>query len=117
VSVPSPPKILSSDVIATRRNSTEFGKMLAARAWSLGMFASSRKASVGDGSSWIWTLWQQHFKPFGFVAVLDIIHALTSVYAAATAGQSREAGWEVYVRRMTWGWQGEIGRVIEELAM
>jgi len=42
VPVPSPPKVLSSDVIATRRNSKEFGKMLAARGWSLGMFASSR---------------------------------------------------------------------------
>jgi hypothetical protein len=116
VPVPAPPKVLSSDVIATRRNSTRFGQMLAARAWSLGMFASSRKAYVGDGSSWIWTLWQQHFKPFGFVAILDIIHALTYVYAAATAGQSRGAGWEVYVRWITWIWQGQVTQVLAELS-
>ncbi len=116
VPLPSPPKIVSSDVIATRRNSKEFGKMLAARAWSLGMFASSRKAYVGDGSSWIWTLWRQHFKPFGFVAILDIIHALTYVYAAATAGQPRDLGWEVYVRWMTWIWQGQVTQVLAELS-
>ena len=116
VPLPEPPKVLSSDVIATRRNSKEFGKMLAARAWSLGMFASSRKAYVGDGSSWIWTIWQQQFKPFGFVPILDIIHALTYVYAAATAGQTRERGWGVYVRWITWIWQGQVTQVLAELS-
>ncbi|MCE9525353.1 MAG: hypothetical protein K8R36_04795 [Planctomycetales bacterium] len=111
-----PPKVLGSDVIATRRNSTRFGQMLVARAWSLGMLASDRKAFVGDGSSWIWTIWERRFKPFGFTPILDIIHALTHVYAAATAGQSRHEGWEVYVRWITWVWQGQIAQVIEELA-
>lgn len=110
------PQVLSSDVIATRRNSAAFGKMLAARAWSLGMFASPRKAFVGDGSSWIWTIWKQSFKPFGFVAILDIIHALTYVYAAATAGRTREAGWDIYTRWIRWVWEGQVTRVISELA-
>jgi len=111
-----PPQVISSDVIATRRNSKEFGKMLAARAWSLGMFGSARKAYVGDGSSWIWRIWKQHFKPFGFVAILDVIHALTYVFAAATAGRCRDEGWEVYTRWMTWVWQGDVVKVIRELA-
>ena len=111
-----PPEVLSKDVIATRRNSKEFGKMLAARAWSLGMFASSRKAYVGDGSSWLWTIWEQHFKPFGFTAILDIIHALTYVFAAATAGRSRDQGWDIYVRWIRWIWEGEVTQVISELA-
>ena len=116
VPVPSPPQVLSSDVIATRRDSKEFGQMLAARAWSLGMFASPRKAYVGDGSSWIWTIWQQQFQPFGFVPILDIIHGLTHVYAAATTRQTREQGWGVYVRWMTWIWQREVTQVLVELS-
>lgn len=111
-----PPTVQSSDVIATRRNAREFGKMLAARAWSQGMFASSRKAFVGDGSRWIWSLWERHFKPFGFVAILDIIHALTYVFAAATAGRPPDEGGTLYQRWITWVWQGEGTRVIGELA-
>lgn len=111
------PQILSRDVIATRRRSQAFGRMLAARAWSLGMFASPRKAFVGDGQNWIWRIWKRWFKPNGFVAVLDVIHALTYVFAAATAGRPREQGWDVYVRWMTWVWQGQVKRVIGELTL
>lgn len=111
------PKVLSRDVIATRRKSKAFGKMLAARAWSLGMFASPRKAFVGDGQNWIWRIWKRWFKPYGFVAVLDVIHALTYVFAAATAGRPRDQGWEIYVRWITWVWQGQVMRVIDELTL
>ncbi len=51
-----------------------------------------------------------------FVPILGFIHALTYVYSAATAGRSREAGGPVYVRWITWVWQGEVTRVIAELA-
>lgn len=111
-----PPKIESSDVIATRRDARAFGRMLLARAWSLGMLASSRKAYVGDGSSWIWGIWERHFKAYEFTAVLDVIHALTYVFAAAMAGRPRDEGWHVYVRWITWVWQGQVTQVISELA-
>lgn len=44
-----------------------------------------------SGSSWIWTEWETHFKAFGFVPILDFIHALTRVYAAALAAASKAA--------------------------
>ena len=112
----SPPKILSRDVVATRRDSRSFGKMLAARAWELGMFAAGRKAYVGDGQNWLWSLWERHFKPFGFVPILDFIHALTYVYASASAGRNEHEGWALFVRWITWVWRGEVSRVIAELA-
>lgn len=112
-----PPTVPSSDVIATRRNAKAFGKMMLARAWSLGMLASSRKAYVGDGSRWIWSLWERHFQAFGFVPILDVIHALTYVFAAATAGRPPEEGWQTYRRWITWVWQGQVTRVIGELAV
>ena len=86
------------------------------RPWTLGLFAAPRKAFVGDGSSWIWTEWDRHFKAFGFVPILDFIHALTRFYAAALAGRSPTAGWEIYRRWITWTWQGEVAKVIAELA-
>ncbi len=112
----SPPKILSRDVVATRRHSKAFGKMFAARAWELGMFAAARKAYVGDGQNWLWSVWERHFKPFGFVPILDFIHALTYVYASASAGRSEHEGWSIFVRWIAWVWRGEVSRVIAELA-
>jgi len=111
-----PPKVVDRDVVASRRDSRTFGLHLAARAWSLGMFASLRKAYIGDGQNWLWSVWERHFQPFGFVPILDFIHALTHVYAAATAGRSETEGWNVYCRWITWIWKGRTADVILELA-
>lgn len=111
-----PPKVVDRDVVASRQCSQIFGRQLAARAWSLGMFAAPRKAFVGDGQNWLWTEWERHFKPFDFVPILDFIHALTHVYAAATAGRPQREGWDVYERWITSVWQGRVADTIAELA-
>jgi len=113
---PWSPKVQSRDVVATIQNSDAFGEQLAARAWHLGLFQAKFKAFVGDGGSWLWTIWDGHFKPFDFVPILDIIHAVTHLYAAAMAGRSPTEGGPVYRRWITWVWQGEVAKVIAELA-
>jgi hypothetical protein len=112
----TPPEVIDRDVVASRHDSRAFGRQLAARAWSLGLFAALRKAFIGDGSGWLWTEWERHFKAFGFVPILDFIHALTHIYAAALAGRSQAEGWEIYRRWITWTWHGEVAKVIAELA-
>ncbi len=74
------------------------------------------KVFIADGSATNWGLWQRHFQHLGFVPVLDFMHALTDVYSAAMAGRSRDEGAPVYIRWITWVWQGEVTRVIAELA-
>ena len=111
-----PPVVVSRDVVASLADSAAFGKQLAAHAWSLGFAAALLKFFIADGSSTNWRIWQRHFKHLEFVPILDFIHALTYVYSAAMAGRSREAGGPVYVRWITWVWQGEVPRVIAELA-
>ncbi len=113
---PLSPPVASREVIATQQNSQVLGLLLVAQAWSMGMFQSERKAYVGDGSSWIWTIWEQHFKPAEFTPILDLIHAVTYVYATATAGRSAKEGWEFYQRWIKLVWEGEIAQVIAELA-
>jgi hypothetical protein len=108
-----PPKLLARQVVATRRTWKCFGPMLAAAAWSLGFFASARRAYLGDGSSHVWGVWRRHFSTFE--PILDFIHALSYVYAAALAGRSFGEGWAVYMRWIGWVWRGEVGRVLEEL--
>ena len=114
--VAKPPVIESRDVVASLADSTTFGKLLAAHAWMLGFAGASLKAFVADGQASNWTIWERHFKHLQFIPILDFIHGLTYVYSAAMAGRPTEEGWPVYVRWITWVWQGQVSRTIDELA-
>jgi hypothetical protein len=109
-----PPEVKDKHLTATRRPWAVFGPMVAALAWSLGFFQAARRAFVGDGSDNVWAVWRNHFS--SFVAILDIIHAISYVFAAAMAGRRFADGWPCYVRWITWVWQGEVEKVIAELA-
>jgi hypothetical protein len=69
---------------------------------------------VGDGSDNVWTVWRNHFS--SFTPILDIIHAISYLFASALAGRPFAEGWPCYVRWVTWVWQGEVEQVIAELA-
>lgn len=112
---PLSPPVASREIVATQQDCHVLGLLIAVRAWMLGMFQSQRKAFVGDGSGWIWSLFEKYFKAAEFVPILDLIHASTYVYASATAGRSKQEGSVVYRRWITWVWGGEVSRVIEEL--
>jgi len=114
--LPMSPALESRDVVATTENSRRFGLKLAARAWKLGLFQAEFKAFVGDGGAWIWTIFEQHFQPFGFTPVVDIIHAVTHLYAAAMAGRPPSEGEPAYRQWVRWLWQGEVHKVIAALA-
>lgn len=111
-----PPVVQSRAVVASLADSETFGKQLAASAWALGFAAAVLKAFVADGQAANWGIWKREFKHLGFVPILDFIHALTYVFAAALAGRARGEGGPVYLRWITWVWQGEVTRVIAELA-
>lgn len=112
-----PPELNAREVAASLADSRHFGKQLAAQAWSLGFAAAPAKAFVADGQAANWGIWERHFKHLKFVPILDFIHALTYVYAAALAGRAKEDGGPVYLRWITWIWRGEVARVITELAI
>jgi hypothetical protein len=109
-----PPQVQDKHLVATRRPWADFGPMLATQAWQLGFFQAPRQAFVGDGSDNVWAVWRRHFA--SFVAILDIIHAISYLFAAAMAGRPFAVGWPCYVRGMTWVWQGAVEKVIAELA-
>ena len=71
-----------------------FGKLLASEAYQRRFAAAPRKAFVADGSDANWGVWRRHFSDY--VPILDFIHALTYVYAAAMAGQALKEGWQAY---------------------
>ena len=108
-----PPEVARRCVVATCRPWRSFALLMASAAWAAGFQKAKRKAFVADGSANNWRLHRRFFR--SFVAVLDFIHALSYVYAAAQAGRRLDEGWETYERWITWVWRGEVKRVIEEL--
>jgi hypothetical protein len=110
---PGRPEIESRRVVATRQDVDAFGPLLAAAAWAMGLFNAARRAFVADGSSENWTVYKRYFSRW--TAVLDFVHALTYVYAAAMAGRTFAEGWPVYERWIRWVWAGQVSKVIEEL--
>lgn len=109
-----PPKVKAKHLVATRQPWAEFGPMMASAAWQKGFYGAERKAFLGDGAATNWTLWREHFS--SFTPILDFIHALSYVFAAAMAGRAFADGWSCYARWIDGVWQGRVEAVIEELA-
>jgi hypothetical protein len=84
------PEPSARSVVASRRDAGEFGKLLVSEAHQRGFGAAERKAFIADGSEANWGVWRRHFRDY--TPILDFIHALTHVYAAARAGQGAAAG-------------------------
>jgi hypothetical protein len=109
-----PPQVEQRQVLASRQRWPAFAPVLAQAAWARGFQGAARKAFVGDGSANHWRLQRRFFG--SFVPILDFIHALSYVYAAATAGRPAAAGWACYREWIGWVWQGEVTRVLTALA-
>lgn len=107
------PEIVGKQVVATTWKMPIFSAMLAAQAWVLGFFAAERRAFLGDGLRANWTLWRTRFPTF--TPILDFIHLLTYVYAAAFAGQTREVGTSRYQTWIQWAWAGRVDDLIAAL--
>jgi hypothetical protein len=110
---PGRPEVETRRVVASRKGVDSFGPLLAATACAMGLYAAARRAFVADGLSENWTVYKRYFSRW--TAVLDFVHALTYVYAAAMAGRPFSEGWPVYERWIRWLWAGQVRRVIEEL--
>lgn len=107
------PEILAKTVVATRENIHAFGRQLAAAAWRRGFAGAARKAFVCDGLGANWTVWRKHFSHY--TPILDFVHALMYVYAAAMAGRAFAEGWDIYCRWAQAVWSGRVEAVLVEL--
>jgi len=110
---PGRPEIETKRVVATRQDVHGFGPLLAATACWMGLFAAGRRAFVGDGLGENWSVHKRYFSRW--TAVLDFVHAMSYVYAAAMAGRPFKEGWPIYERWIRWVWAGQVNLVILEL--
>ena len=108
------PKLQERRVVASRKAWPVFGAILASAAWLRGFAKAERRAFVADGARSIWKVWRTRFS--SYVPILDFIHAMSYVYAAAKAvGADPVRGWTLYKQWIEWVWQGKVGKVILEL--
>lgn len=100
-------KVLIRSAIASMQSAQEFGYMLATEAYRRGLDRASRKAFLGDGQAYNWSIHEEHFRAWGFIAILDFLHLLTYLYSAAcAAGGTPEQHWARYEQWVRWAWSG-----------
>jgi hypothetical protein len=108
------PELLVRTYVATMRSSEQFGPMVAAAAHRRNFMNALNRAFVGDGSAWIWKLQKQYFP--GFEAIVDFLHILGHLFAAAKAAATgSEARWALFQGWAEACWKGQVGQVIDQL--
>jgi hypothetical protein len=102
--------------LASMVNSESFGPMMAAAAQERDFYRAKRRAFVGDGAAYNWSIQQGYFPDFE--PITDLLHVLCYLYLAAWAvGPDEAARWSIYVGWLGACWQGRVSEVIEELRL
>ena len=106
------PQRLVRTCLSSMACSDEFGPLVAGEAQRRGFYQAERRAFVGDGQAWNWTLQQRHFPDF--VAITDFVHPLGYVYDAAKI-LAPDNPWPVYLQASEACWQGRVTDFLTEL--
>jgi len=108
------PERLFRTCLSSLTDSNAFGQMMEVEADERGFYHAQKKAFVGDGLPYNWTIWQRHFRDF--TPILDFVHAVERLYEAARClHDNAEQRWEDYLRWARACWNGQIDPVIVEL--
>lgn len=108
------PRRLVRTCVASLEASASFGPMVAAEARERHFGAAPRRAFVADGATYNWSIHEGYFRDFE--PIVDLLHVLCYVYAAARAvGADAAAGWSQYLAWLRACWQGRVGDVRAEL--
>jgi hypothetical protein len=110
-----PPARVARTCVASLCDSAAFAKVVAQEAYGRQFFQAARRAFLGDGQKYNWSIQRKWFPDFE--AIADFIHPLSYVYltAMAVAAGDAAAGWPLYVRWLTACWQGRVAQVLDEL--
>jgi hypothetical protein len=106
------PQRLVRSCLSSLCASDDFGPLVAGEAQRRGFYQAARRAFLGDGQAWNWTLQQRHFRDF--VPITDFVHPLGYLYEAAQALASSDA-WQVCLRAAEAVWQGRVAEVLAAL--
>ena len=105
------PKPLFRSCLSSMVGSHEFGPMMAAEADRRGFFTAPRRAFLGDGLGYNWTIQKDHFP--SSEPILDFIHPIEHLHEISQAIEpDREAAWQQTVGWIEDCWQGNVEEVI-----
>jgi len=108
------PEALFRTCISSLATSEKFGRMMAAEADTRGFYRAANQAFVCDGLPYNWTIQQTYFPTF--IPILDFVHAVEHVYAAARCLRNNEEEiWRLHLQWTRACWQGRVREVIEQL--
>jgi hypothetical protein len=110
---PGRPVRLVRSLLASRADAAHFGPMVHEAAWQRNFFGARQRAFLGDGQAANWTIHRIHFSTFE--PILDFVHALCYLFAAALAGRDVIEGQAVYRRWVQLAWAGRIETLLPEL--
>ena len=110
------PKRLVRTVLSSLAEAREFGHQIQREAKRRRFYEAPARAFLGDGLAWNWSIWKRRFR--SFTPILDFIHVLSYLFVAAKAVHAQASdAWEQYQVWMRGCWRGEVGQVLEELAV
>lgn len=108
------PERLVRTCLSSMADSDTFGQQMQREAHARRFFDAPFRAFLGDGLPWNWSIWKRYFATF--IPILDFIHVLAYLYAAALALHSdSRAAWACYLEMARDCWQGRVGNVIDRL--
>ena len=100
--------------ISSLCDSGRFGELMAAEADQRGFYSSDRRAFLGDGLAYNWTIQRQHFSDF--VAILDFIHPIERLHETSRAlYRDSEQAWQCCLKWMELCWCGDTTEVIGQM--
>jgi len=118
-SVPAPeaepwsPRRLVRTCVASMARSQAFGPLMAAEAQGRGFYAARRRAFVGDGQAYNWSIHRGYFPDF--VPVVDLPHVACYLFRAAQAVEAEARHWPLYLRWPRSCWQGRAEEVVTQM--
>lgn len=106
------PNPLIRSCVATQNASDRFGAMVAAEAHLRRFPEAQERVFLGDGEPSNWTLQELYFPDF--FSLLDFVHLIEHLYAAAKAGESH-VNWPLYLQFVHTAWLGESDKLLKLL--
>jgi hypothetical protein len=110
---PWAPKRLVRTCVASMAASRSFGPLVAAEAQSRDFYAARRRAFVGDGCAYNWSIHRGYFADF--VAIVDLLHVVCYLFKAAQAAEAEAERWPLYLRWLRCCWQGQVAAVVAQM--
>lgn len=108
------PQRLLRTCLSSLVGSAEFGVQMRREAQRRRFPEAAVRVFLGDGLPWNWSIQREHFPTF--TAILDFIHAVQYLYAAAQAWEATdERRWARYLELAEAVWQGRVDDVIDAL--